>query len=257
MLGQKKKDFWKRSKKGLVSWKESWAGEKQTRPCPFQKKKLGLRTQSCYSSLWYLRPWYVKQCSLALSEWSLIGLSEARAVLHPPRWSALVFGTKEGCVGEPPMAGVSCPFHNASHHREGGSDSANWLRKREVPGRVLCNNRRSVFISDQDSWVEDWKLFQWGRLVAKGYWVDFSSQGMNWFCPSILPQELRNWNWALFVFWKTGNRAMRISLHHRCVVYNLWWTNFPGLPSLHFPSTVFPINSWEKLTRWNYAPTMS
>lgn len=67
------------------------------------------------------------------------------------------------------MAGVSCLFHNASHHREGGSDLANWLRKREVPGRVLCNNRGSVFISDQDSWVEDWKLFQWGRFVAKGY----------------------------------------------------------------------------------------
>lgn len=35
MSGQKKKDIWKRSKKGLVSWKKSWVGEKQTRPCPF------------------------------------------------------------------------------------------------------------------------------------------------------------------------------------------------------------------------------
>lgn len=91
-------------------------------------------------------------------------------VFRLPRWSALVFGTKEGCVGEPPVAGVSCLFHNASPHREGGRDSANWLREREVPGRVLCNNLRSLFISDHtDSWVGDWKPFQWGHFVAKGY----------------------------------------------------------------------------------------
>lgn len=201
----------------------------------------------------------MKQCSLVRSEWSLIWLPEARAVLRLPKWSALVFGTKEGCVEEPPMAGIFCLFHNASHHREGGGGgSANWLRKREVPGKVLCNNLGSLFIGDHtDFWVGDWKPFQWGRFVAKGHWVDFSSLVMNWFCPSILPQELCNWNWALFVFWKTGNGAMRISLHHKCVFYNLWWIDFPELPSLHFLSTVFPINSWEQLTRWDYAPTMS
>lgn len=52
------------------------------------------------------------------------------------------------------MAGISCLFGNAYHHRESGSDLASWPRKREVLGGL-------VFISDHtESWVEDWKPLQ-------------------------------------------------------------------------------------------------
>ena len=108
----------------------------------------------------------MKQRSLVLSELSLTGLPEARQILSIfdlLGWSLLVFGTKGYCVGEPSMAGVSCLFGSAYHHRESGSDLANWLRKREVPARV-------VFISDHtESWVEDWKPLQWGSFVAEGH----------------------------------------------------------------------------------------
>lgn len=86
-----------------------------------------------------------------------------------------------------------------------------------------------------------------GQLCGWGTLSWFFFPGKNWFCPSILPQELHNWNWALMIFWKAGNGEMRISLHHRYAFHNLWWIDFPVLPkefSFHSRSN--------KLTRKTY-----
>lgn len=104
--------------------KEKWNGKKTNwGPRAFQKKKLD-PTHGPAAGTHGTSP-ATRGTVFSTAVWIIPDTASwGSRSFHLLRWPSLVFGTKEGCLGEPSLTGVSCLFHKASRHRESGRD---WL----------------------------------------------------------------------------------------------------------------------------------